>query len=307
MPYFREDSLKRYSRILFGPFVGELGWEIKRWAGFIRWFKLKNPNIIVEVCTRENRKELYTNCVDAVTTFEIEDDYDKYRPNQYNLDFYPDEKYQILLQYIKTTYPDYHIFESPRRTGNKNYFDPAKMDFNFNPTDPSIILVNTILKQNDSKIPIVISPRHRIDMKKTSGLRNWVDSYWNDLYNLIERHKKYVALVVGFGDTYKKPNQDNSSCYCLEHYIDESSGINSMGLVLAAIKKAKVMIGQQSALPILANHIGTPTIMWGHEQHRHQVLENPLNTRCIFIPERTTDYCTNPSIIYESIQKILGC
>ncbi|MCK5018188.1 MAG: hypothetical protein KAS32_14120 [Candidatus Peribacteraceae bacterium] len=309
MPYFRRDGLKKHNKILFGPFVGELGWEIKRWAGFIRWFKSNNPSTIVNVCTREGRKELYSGYVDSIITFEIDGDYVDYRPNQYNLDWYPEDKYQSILALLKTTHKDFHIVESPRRSGNKNYFDPTEMDFNFTPTEPNTTLIDSIMRKNMDKIPIAISPRHRIDMIDKNGVdtnaRNWVESYWEDLYSLFERHGHYYALILGQGNTYKRPPITNKACYCLEDYIDSSTGVNSMGLVLAAIQKSKVVIGQQSALPILANHMGIPTVMWGHEQHRHQVIENPLGTKCVFFPEKSTDYITNPSIIYESIGKLL--
>ena len=57
-PDFFKTAVKS-DKIVFGPSLMELGWEIMRWSGYIRWFKKEYPKKEVIVVTRDDRKDLY--------------------------------------------------------------------------------------------------------------------------------------------------------------------------------------------------------------------------------------------------------
>ena len=86
--------------------------------------------------------------------------------------------------------------------------------------------------------------------------------------------------------------------------ISTIKNISLIGLTIQAILSSKLTIGQQSSIPVLSNYLRTPTIMWGDEKHRHQVLENPFNTPCTFFEEKSSNYITDPKLICNKIIKL---
>ena len=302
------EKLKTNEKIVFGPFCGEIGWELMRWCGFIRWFKKNNPEKQIFVSTRKDRLDLYYNAVDEITTFKIYDDYMTYRPNMYRLDFFPTEHYIQLLDVTKKTFPDSYIFETPKDkdSSNRDYFPSDQMDFNFQPQENNKKIIESILLKHKGKIPVVLSPRHRIDLNNIKTNRNWIKLYWYRLFDMFVRSGKYLVFIVGVSPSFIDPPENN--CFeVLETYnnrIDDGS-ISQIGLTIEAIKHSKITIGNQSSIPILSNILKTPTIMWGHEGHRHSILENPFNTTCMFFNEQPGIYKTEPTVIFNRMERFL--
>lgn len=298
--------LKENDKIVFGPFVGELGWEITKWCGFVRWFKLKNPKKTIVAATRTDRIDLYYKYVDNIITFEIEGDYSKFRPNMYRLDFFPEEKYNKIISEVKKNFKDYYIASPPRQTNNRQIFNMEMSDFNFITRENNMSIISSILKVNKGRIPIVISPRHREDLgEDVKRVRNWKKNYWHELYELIEKTENYVCFIAGKSPSYIKPDKSLKSFVILEDLLLPTiKDISLIGLTLQSIIVSKITIGQQSSIPILSNYLKTPTIMWGDEQHRHQVLENPFSTLCEFFEEKSSDYITDPKLICSKLMKM---
>jgi len=285
------------NKVVFGPFIGELGWELFRWAGYIRWVKQQYPEKDVVVATRSDRVDLYRGSVNEIYTFDILGDYSKYKPNCYALNAYPASERNRLIDRIKEMYPN-HTLIPPPDTGSKNFFKNEQMVYNFAPHKDNKIVIDSCLI--GGKIPIVISPRHRLDVKS----RNWIESYWEDLYALLDRDQLFKIFIVGKSPTIAKPDSSMYECITVvENLIADNEGlvITDIGLTIEAIKASKITVGQQSALPILSNYLSVPTLMWGHEEKRHTLKENPLGTKCMFVAERGTDYMTSPAVIYEHI------
>lgn len=299
---FDINDLLKYDRIMFGPFLGELGWEIRRWSGFVRWFKKTYPNKVVHAATRSDREDLYYGAVDDVVTIDIEGDYTKYRPNMYRLDFFPPVEKKNLISAIKSTYRSFNFYEPPI-TLDRNYFPLEQMDFNFTPNEDSKEIINRCVNRKFAKIPILISPRHRVDLEgENIRVRNWKMEYWFELYDLLERTKRFVVLVAGKTPSYIRPIEGkHKSFIILEDLIRPTERTSLIGLTIEAIKNVKVTVGQQSSIPVLSNLLGTPTLMWGDEDHRHKVLENPFNTKCWFFKELDANYKTDPKLICSKI------
>lgn len=303
---FSFSPLKENEKIVFGPFIGELGWEITRWCGFVRWFKTRNLKKRIVAVTRSDRVDLYHKYVDNIMTFDIEGDYSKYRPNMYKLDFFPEENYQKLLNEVKTNFKDYYIASPPRFTNNRQIFNLEMTDFNFLPRESNISIITSILKANQGRIPIVISPRNREDLgEDVKRIRNWKKEFWYELFDLIENTGRYLCFIVGKSPSYVRPDKDKKSFVILEDFmLSTIKNISLIGLTIQAIMISKMTLGQQSSIPVLSNYLKIPTIMWGDEKHRHQTLENPFNTPCEFFEEKSSDYITDPKLICSKLIKL---
>jgi len=305
MNSIQENFIKEISendKIAFGPFIGELGWELYRWCGFVRWVKNTYYDKKIYAITRSERIDLYSNNVDDIIPFDIDGDYHKYRPNMYRLDYFSPSDFKNLFKIITDVIDnDIHIIKTIN-TPNRNIFDFDKMDFNFKPRANNKGIIYNILnkKKYINKIPIVISPRHRIDLEKGKE-RNWREDYWNDLFELIEKSEKFICFIPGLSGSILKPDESLESFIILEDYLFPQHETSLIGLTIEAIKASKLTIGQQSAIPILSNYLKIPTLMWGHEKHRHLVLENPFKTQCDFYEEKTLSYKTDYRVIFNKI------
>jgi len=303
---FDMTNLLKNDKIIMGPFIGELGWEILRWSPFVRWFKNKYPNKTIVSATRKDRCDLYP-LLDQVYTFDIQGDYNEYRPNMYRMDFFPEEKYNKIIDNLKISFPNYYIYEPPRPSRDRSYFPIENMDFYIPSNRNNSNLIYNILSANKSKIPIIISPRHRIDLigRGTERIRNWIENNWIELFDILNNYNKFIVFICGNSSSIIKPKASYNSFYILEDLSKKSSDCSLIGLTIEAIRNSRVTIGQQSAIPVLSNYMKTPTIMWGDEKYRHQVLENPFNTTCIFFEEKTSDYKIDPKIIGYEVIKFL--
>jgi len=291
-------NINSKNKILFGPSLSEIGWEITRWCGWVRWYKNNNKHKKIVVATRENRKDLYYGSIDNIYTYNIDGDYIKYRPNMYRLDFYPQNKYNDLIEDIRSKFKGYYIC-SPPNTSNRNVFPKDKMDFDFTPHPENGKIIREILYNYKDKIPICISPRHRLDSKNPT--RNWSGQYWLELFKRLRETNRYIIFILGDSSSMIAPPPDENTFIILDRI--RHLNLSNIGLSIEAIRNSTITIGQQSSLPVLSNYLGTKTIMWGNEKHRHQILENPFNTKCVFFEELSVNYNTNPELIFKTILK----
>lgn len=292
------NKLSDKESICFGPFMGELGWELFRWAGFIRNFKTKNPNKKIFCSTRKGREDIYYGSIDDIHTFKIQGDYISARANMYRCDFINCNEYKRIMISAKNKFRTAFFIEPPKNISYRNFFSYDEMDFNFTPRRENLKVIKSILQEHTKRIPICISPRYRIDSLKPT--RNWKKEYWNVLFTIIKQTNKYLAFILGDTKSIIVPEKDKSFIVLEEIRANKTSNI---GLTIEAIKNSALTIGQQSALPILSNYLKTPVISWGHEKIRHQILENPMNTKCIFFEELSINYNTSPNLIFEAIVK----
>jgi hypothetical protein len=281
--------------------LSELGWELFRWSGFVRKYKQNHPEKIVCAATRENRSDLYNGAVDDIYTFNIDGDYIKFRANMYRLDFFEEDKYKKLIDNIRQKFQGFHIVTMPPYIKNREVFKPTELDHNFTPRIQNKNLIDEIILNNRDKIPICISSRHRIDSENPT--RNWKKEYWNDLFEMLKNSNKFIIFILGATSSYVKPIIENNCFFVIEDLVNFRKDVSVLGTTIEAMKQSVLTVGQQSALPILSNYLKIPTIMWGHEKIRHQVKENPMNTRCVFFEELSIHYKTRPELIFNTILK----
>jgi len=302
MPIIRQEDLDGYSEFVFGPFVGELGWEIQRWAGYVRWFKQQNPEKKVYIVTRKGREDLYEGSVDGISSVIFNEDYTQaLRPNMYRLDGLQQVYYDSIISDIRGWFPNAFLVRPPN-SNRRDFFPLNEMDFEFTPRENNYKIITYILNEHTTRIPVVIAPRHRLDLGKTNRPRNWIVAYWHSLYETINNTEGYVVFIAGKNPSYVRPqNKSLSAFYVLEDLVQDVPDVSLIGLTIEAIKSSIVTIGQQSSIPVLSNLLGTPTIMWGDEKKRHRDIENPRNTQCTFFKEPSACYTRLPESIFSAL------
>lgn len=291
-------KLKQYKTVVFGPFIGEFGWEIIRWSGIVRSFKKNNPNIRVVICTRENRQDLYTNAVDHKILFNYEGDYEKLSPNCYDCSGFSDSLYTTLLNSIKEEEPEAFILEPRQYKCQKDLFSFSDMDFDYHPAPSNKQVIDRILLNDPGRIPIVITSRHRDDI----NTRNWGTTRWKSMFDMIQQSEKYFVFVSGVSPSYYKASEDRQYFYNLEDYASRELNTTVVGLTIEAMRSSVLTMGTQTAAIILSNLLRTPTLFWGDQAKRHAILENPGKTLSYGIEDRL--YQTDPFIVFGHLKRM---
>lgn len=294
--------LNSKTNIIFGPFVGEFGWEVSRWNGFVRWFCLNNKDKNIVISTRESSSGFYFGLGDNVILdlFSIKQDYTAdFTPVEYRARGVKSvEIIKKITDDVVSKYPTYYLFR-PTQLSRKSYDAIKKYDFNYLvPKEISSCIDHVLNRQKNKKI-ICIASRHRKDTVN----RNWSESNWECLFDLIDCSKNLFGIVVGRDNSiYKSTKPRDNIKYLCSEYNDPT-----VGLLIEVIKRSSVTIGPQTGVIILSNAMRTPTVFWGHEIKRHSVEENYSNTVSVGIEEKDRiKYVTEPEIIFDEMLKIIG-
>jgi hypothetical protein len=86
--------------VLFGPFVGELCWEMFRFAPHAIYLKKKDPGLRIIVLTREERFDLYGQYADILIPLRIKND-ELMKRDCFKLIGYEQEYYNTIIKYFK--------------------------------------------------------------------------------------------------------------------------------------------------------------------------------------------------------------
>jgi len=287
--------------------VGELGWEILRFAPHVLYLKNRHPECKLIICTRQDRFDLYGNKAHILEPLLIDGDGDKYKGDCFRLSRFPEEQYQILCNKFKNKYSDeYDIIKTvfPKvdkiNFQKKDQFNHNKMIYEFEPRPENYDLVNTWI--HDDNPIVVIAPRYR-----EKFARNW--PYWKDLYELIYNDLALINtttfVLCGKSPEYI-PDPFNRFFDINGFPLDENTSL--IGITIAILKRAILTVGSQSGIPNLSNLVGTPTFQWGHEQWQHQKTYNVKNTPTTFIKvgDNKSNYSAlKAKTVYKEIKRLL--
>ena len=187
--------------ILFGPFIGELGWCVLRFSALLPYYKKQYPDHKFIIFTRPDRFDLYN--ADILVPLKIEGDGTKYKQDCYRLIDFPVDEYKKLAsrfynQFSKRFNITTHIFPdiSGKNFANKNQYPQKQMKYEWKPRLANSETIKNYISNN--KQSIVLAPRFRDGLR-----RNW--PYWKELYNLISNHdiyKKYNFIICGKSPDY---------------------------------------------------------------------------------------------------------
>jgi len=273
--YINGNFMIKQKVVLVGPFVGELYWEFFRFAPYV--FKQNPRNYPLVVLTRPDRYDIYGERAikfiplgikgDSINRFgecfkmiglDIED-YDKISKNFYEQ---MSLKYKIVNHFVPP-------FKKPQYL-DKDYYPLEDRLFEYKTRSDNISLVNNFLKNNNKPI-VILAPRYRKNFK-----RNW--PYWQELYDKIcetKWNEKIEFVICGKKDEYIPDEKDRFKDI---NQIYQNNNSSLFGLMLEIIKKSKLTIGSQSAIPNISLLHKVPVIEWGNQRQLHTITYNIYDT-----------------------------
>lgn len=290
------------SMILAGPFIGELGWEILRFAPHIIWEKIKNKKSLLTVYSRLDRFDLYGEYVDEFVPLEIEGEFIQncFRLDEFEKEIYYDMARKFYETYSKKYNIIKHIFPNIERGqfDNKSQYLDSEKHYGFAPRKKNKEELEKFIERKGSiqKPSIVIAPRFRMGLQ-----RNW--PFWEELFDLIQSSglmEKIAFFICGKIGDYVS---DKKSRFLDINEISLSPEISTIGLSMEAIKRSVLTVGSQSALPNLSMLLKVPTLQWGHQKYLHSKVYNVLKTECVFLEDE--NYKISPEKILEEMKKFL--
>lgn len=279
--------------MLVGPFMGELYWEFGRFAPYVIGKKVKsyNNNITMIVMTRLDRLDIYGNYADKVIPLTIEGDNDRYIQDCFKLTDFPDIEYTRILDSFHNQFGDrYSIVENIRpdlsaeQFANKQQFiniaNRNYISYEYSPRDANRVMVNSIVKQ-DARPIIVFAPRFRSNMPR--NWKNW-DRFYDRVYSdSILKH--FNIVICGKSPDYI-PDTEN-------RFLDINNLVNNttslIGLTVEFIKRAKLTVGSQSAIPNISLLLKTPVLEWGNQKNIHTIDNNIFDTPIRFVEDMHYD------------------
>jgi len=289
--------------LLAGPFIGELGWHILRFAPYVIWQKqnhYKDSKLIV-LC-REDSFDLYGTHADILVPMRIEGDCTKYTGDCFRLIHYPESEYHSLAKKFKQKYKTRFSISAQlypkidkRNFYQKNQYPQNQLLPDFRPRQQNFDLISQYIPKN--KPWVVISPRFRKGYK-----RNW--KHWLELYDMIESSglmNRFEFILIGKAPEYTPDPKKRFFDINQIPIGDESSLI---GLTIAIVKQSILTVGSQSAIPNLSLQLKTEVLEWGNQRTLHTKTYNYTNTKITFLDDMNFDI--PPKRVFDQMKNILN-
>ena len=280
--------------VFFGPFIGELGWELSRWQGFCRFRtekEFKDKEIIV--ASFPGRAPLYWGIATRFIPLP-----DWFLDFGYDVDSYESvgmspSEYGRLLNYFRQFYDPSTTKEirTPRGcTFLLTSFYQQKIN--------KLISSDNAIQKRDSLVGerpyVVISARGR----SRSSFRNWPEEYWEALcYSILTTYPDLLLVIVG------APNGSFLKRFGGDRVVNAifTPKEESIDLSIAFFEKAVCSITSQSGSTHLSLQSLCPSLILGHERQRHAVDENYLKAPVMFV--ETKNYDVNPKFVFDSFSQ----
>jgi len=259
--------------MLAGPWVGEFGWELFCWQGYVRSIAPNYKKVIV--ASRVGHEFMYEDFADEFIPVEIPHDAQSdswfTRGTQANFadTIIPDIKYDVRVPAKNIGFLMYANGVPQKSTlfGSQNF-----IKFESNTLDKSF--------------DILVHPRNR----DLGADRNWDKEKWQNLINKLS--DKFSIGIIG---THEAFELENATDYRNVSVHDTVSLMN----------RAKLVVGQSSGPMHLASLAQTPHLVWSslHNKDRYEKFWNPFGTPVYFY----ADHEWNPPVdfIYDKIIEAL--
>lgn len=300
-----KETIRIHKNIIFGPFIGELDFELYHWSPYIKHLATTTDKNI-KVITRYNRMDIYNNCMssDNIETFKLDGDYDYVKP-LFDRTTPHDTDQNIINVYLDKIHKDNprHIIITPSSFDNRLYLNKLGFnpEYNIKPRRENRKYMNTLMaKKTGNLIPITIIPRHRHDIDK----KNWGKNRWVELFNLLTRSKKFFIFVAGCSPTVTEYNYGyHNRTELLEKYNDPTKKISTFGLTYEAMRSSRLVIGPQTALIKVANQLEIPVLTWGNHEQKYTKEFAFNNKNITFLNTVYGD--PSPKDIFDKLKNIL--
>lgn len=265
--------MKEKNKILLaGPWIGEFGWELFCWQGYVRFHSDKFDK--VKIIGRPGHRILYEDFCDEYIEFD---------PCSFNTDMFMchgSKTYNHLLKEI----PHTHYLDGQFNIGIQNTIKGL------------IDRKNIFFKEQKFKKYKSDSLDYSFDIifhcrNKTVGPeRNWSKSQWVDLYE--ELKSDYNIACIGNDESF---------------YIDGTKDLRNISLsdLCSVFNRSKLIVGPSSGPMHLASLCGLKHLVWSTEYNkvRYERDWNPLNTEVIFYDKE--GWNPSPSKIKDIITNII--
>ena len=280
--------------VIVSMFIGELGWFLQRWQGYLRFLKQEKHKDHKFLLVANSAYHAYVNdfiawTVDLPDEFKAlkldQDCYEAVLPNSPPGSFLPANIYSDLVNYIKTLYNnDKGKLILPPRGCNfwiddkPQVFAKYKSNLEFKPTKPTISVM----------------PRKRT----RAANRNVPEFVWKETVDILSKTFQVVLLGTPSGaclGDYKGDNVINLINYDGEDKTEET---------IKYLNNSLCSISSQSGGTHISLFCDCPSYIIGHEKDRHARTENRLDTAVSF--RYVMDYrCIDGKTIYEDVMSFI--
>ena len=320
--------------VFFGPFVGEFGWELLWWQGWVKKVcRTRYKDYHKIACSVSGRHIFYPDADEFLPIpkwfFEkpvssrgyITDCWINGWPTPNSSaaeleDVYP--RIQKIIDGFKERLPEDTEFVFPWMFRNDDEYGKMGMEIPENPEENSKIIIYNIAydKQileylNPSKKGmelfkevydgnerlIAIFPRMR---KYRRPDKNWEKDKYNDLIDMLQKKFPYPKIAI-FGEPGGAFFADDMPDGCID--LINVNADYRMDIQCAALKQSVIAIGSQSGAIDFALASGCDAITWGPASGEKVFLtENFMKVPMTFIPFQNPDV----SVVVNYVEKMLG-
>lgn len=241
--------------LLAGPWIGEFGWELFVWQGYIRSIAHQFDEVIVS--TRVGNEFLYEDFTNNFKPIDLP-------PNASSDSWFCRNIPKDFVENFVNSIPHTHRIPARNIGFLLNGNGVAQ-------TSPEFLSQKFVKYESNSlehKYDIIIHPRN----KDVGSDRNWDKDKWQKLVDLLG--EDYTIAEIGNNEAFKLDG------------VDDYRNIRIQDTV-SLMNRCKLVIGQSSGPLHLASLCGTPHLVWSTEYNRNRYTKywNAHNTTVYFYSE----------------------
>jgi len=249
------NNIKNDKVLLAGPWIGEFGWELFCWQGYIRSIAHEYNKIII--VSRGGNELLYEDYMTEYISIDVPKNAlsDSWFCRGLSPDFadklISDISYDVRIpaQSIGFLYYSNGIPSISNEFSNQKFIKYKSDTLN-------------------KKFDILIHPRN----KNLGNNRNWSKENWQNLVNILST--KYNIGIIGNHEAFELDNAEDYRNISIRDTI-------------SLMNRTKLVVGQSSGPLHLASLSGTPHLVWSEESNRNRYNKywNPFQTPVYFYSE----------------------